>query len=307
MNVREWALIAFTILAQMSVGSFLVLGVVHYFASHKSGMENADQLSDRALIAIGPVMILALFVSLVHLGNPLNAYRAVTNFGTSWLSREIFFGVLFTISGGLFAIMQWRKISTYNIRNLIAWVAMIVGVALVYSMANVYRLPAQPAWDSFATPVSFFVTTFLLGALGIGAAFVANYAYVQRKNPGCASEQCILLRDSLRWIGLASVLLLGVELVVAPVQIAYLAAGTSDAAAASVAMLFNEYGVVLALRFILVFIGAGILGMFVYQNALTPGRERILGNLAYIAFALVFVSEVIGRFLFYTAHVRIGI
>src|SRR5512140_1401715 len=113
MNVREWALIAFTILAQMSVGSFLVLGVVHYFASHKSGMENADQLSDRALIAIGPVMVLALIVSLVHLGNPLNAYRAVTNLATSWLSREIFFGVLFTVAGGLFAIMQWRKISTY--------------------------------------------------------------------------------------------------------------------------------------------------------------------------------------------------
>jgi len=38
MNVREWALIAFTILAQMSVGSFLVLGVVHFFAARKDGM-----------------------------------------------------------------------------------------------------------------------------------------------------------------------------------------------------------------------------------------------------------------------------
>ena len=54
MNVREWALITFSILAQLSVGSFLVLGVVHFFAARKSGEEEADRLSDRALLAIDP-------------------------------------------------------------------------------------------------------------------------------------------------------------------------------------------------------------------------------------------------------------
>jgi len=33
----------------------------------------------------------------------------------------------------------------------------------------------------------------------------------------------------------------------------------------------------------------------------------MLGNLAYAAFALVLVAEVLGRFLFYATHVRIGI
>ena len=41
--------------------------------------------------------------------------------------------------------------------------------------------------------------------------------------------------------------------------------------------------------------------------ALTPGRENALGNMAYAAFLLVFISEVMGRFLFYAVHVRIGI
>ena len=44
MNMREWALIAFTILAQMSVGSFIILGVVHFFAARKSGDVEADRL-----------------------------------------------------------------------------------------------------------------------------------------------------------------------------------------------------------------------------------------------------------------------
>lgn len=41
MQTQEWALITFTILTQMAVGAFLVLGVVHYFAVRKAGMEEA--------------------------------------------------------------------------------------------------------------------------------------------------------------------------------------------------------------------------------------------------------------------------
>ena len=110
MSIREWALILFTILGQMSVGAFLVLGLVHFFAERKAGTAEADRLSDRALLAIGPVLVLGMLASLFHLGNPLNAYRAVANVGTSWLSREILSGVIFAVLGGLFAIMQWRKI-----------------------------------------------------------------------------------------------------------------------------------------------------------------------------------------------------
>jgi anaerobic dimethyl sulfoxide reductase subunit C (anchor subunit) len=90
METREFALIAFTILAQMSVGSFLVLLVVRFFAVSKAGEKQADELADRALYAIGPVLVLGLAASLLHLGNPLNAYKAVTNFSTSWLSRRSF-------------------------------------------------------------------------------------------------------------------------------------------------------------------------------------------------------------------------
>ena len=107
MNVREFALITFSILAQLSVGSFLVLGVVHFFALRKAGEAEADRLSDRALIAIWLTLLLGLAASLFHLGNPLNAWRAVGNLGTSWLSREIASGVVFAALGGLnFACTQ---------------------------------------------------------------------------------------------------------------------------------------------------------------------------------------------------------
>jgi len=100
--------------------------------------------------------------------------------------------------------------------------------------------------------------------------------------------------------------LLGVELVVAPLQIAYLAAG-SGAALQSAELIYNQYGIAMAVRLVLVFLGAGILGLFMYQNASSPGREKILSAYAYSAFALVLVSEVIGRFIFYASHVRLGV
>jgi len=305
MNVREWALIAFSIMAQMSVGSFLVLGVVHFFARIRAGEEEADRLSDRALLAIGPVMILALVASLFHLGTPLNAYKAVANVGSSWLSREILFGVIFTVLGGAFALMQWRKIGTFNLRAILAWAAAAVGLVLVYSMARVYMLRTVPTWNTLATPVSFFTTTFLLGALATGAAFVANFAYFVRKE-GSADAQKKLLRDALRWIAVASIAFLGVEFVLIPLNLADLAAGPA-VAAATVSELMEQYGLVLGLRLLFVFLGAGIFGLFLYRNALSPGREAIMGNLAYSAFVLVLVSEVLGRFLFYASYARIGV
>ncbi|MCC6801280.1 MAG: dimethyl sulfoxide reductase anchor subunit [Anaerolineae bacterium] len=299
MNTHDWALVAFTILAQMSVGSFVVLGIAHFFTARSTSVEEADRLSDRALLAIGPVMVLGLIASFFHLGTPLNAYNAIGNLGSSWLSREIFCGVAFTAFGAIFAFMQWRKVGTPSLRTAIAAVAALVGLALVYSMSNVYLLRTVPVWDTLLTPVSFFVTTFLLGSLAMGAAFVANYMYVQRKNPGCADAQCTLMRSSLRWIGIASIVLLGIEFVVLPMYLTYL---SSDTTVVAGELFVNSFGVVLVARLVLVFLGAGLFGALVYRNAISVGREKIMGTLAYAAFALVLISEILGRFLFYASH-----
>ena len=149
----------------------------------RQAQEAADQLSDRALLAIGPVIILAFIASLFHLGNPFNAYRAVSNLGSSWLSREILSGVLFALTGGLFAIMQWRKIGSETLRTIIAWIAALIGLFFVYAMSNVYMMRTVPTWNTWYTPVSFFTTTFLLGALAVAVAYVATFAYLARKKP----------------------------------------------------------------------------------------------------------------------------
>lgn len=306
MNVREWALVLFTILAQMAVGSFLVLGCVHFFAARKAGLKEADRMSDRTLFAIGAVLILAMLASLFHLGNPANAYRAVSNLGMSWLSREILAVVLCLVLGGVFLIMQWKKISTFSVRNVIAWAAAICGIFLVYSMANLYMIDTQPTWNSFTTPISFAVTTLLLGLLAVGASLVANYAYNLKKAEDCAEAQCDLLRSTIRWIAIAAIVLLGVEFVIIPLYMGGLA-GKGGVAINSLNMLVGEFSLLLVLRLVLAFLGAGVFAVFLYQFATSPGREKAMGTLIYGAFALVLVAEIIGRYLFYATQGQIGI
>jgi anaerobic dimethyl sulfoxide reductase subunit C (anchor subunit) len=306
MNTREWALIAFTILNQMAVGSFLILGIVHTYALRKKGMEQADQLSDRALLSIIPIVGLALIASLFHLGNPINAPRAINNLGTSWLSREILSDLIFAGLALVFAIMQWRKIASFAVRNVIAWITAIVGLGFIYVMSSAYLLPTEPSWNTLATPVTFYSTAFLLGSLAMGVAFVANYAYVQRHNPGCASDQCELMRDAVRGISISAIVFLGIELITIPLYVTHLATGV-QAGQSSLQLMVGSFSLVFVLRLALGFIGAGIFGVFLYRNAVSAGREKVLGYLVYSAFTLVLVAEVLGRFLFYATRVRIGI
>ena len=306
MNTSELALVIFTIAAQMSVGAFLVLGGVHFFATRYAGIEEADKLSDLALLAIGPVMILGLIVSFLHLGNPLNAWRAITNLATSWLSREILFGVLFAGFGFLFALIQWRKIGSPGLRNAVALVAAAFGVGLVVSMAMVYyTLPSVPAWNNWATLAAFFATTILLGALAISAAFVAGYAYLQRRGESETEKQREILTITLRWMALIAVLVLGFQFIVLPLYMGYLAV-SGPTAERSAEILVVEHGLLFAMRLLLIFLGAGVFSLFIYVVARSTQNLRLMSTLTVVAFVLVLAGELIGRYLFYASFARIG-
>lgn len=307
METREWALIMYTILAQLSVGSFLVLGVVRFLAARSAGSEQADQFSDRILLAIGPVIALGVVASFFHLGNPINAPRAIANLGSSWLSREIFSTLLFAGLGAVFAFLQWRKIGSFVVRNGVAWAGALAGLFLVYAMARVYMLQNQAAWNTLATPVLFFTTTFLLGVLAVGSAVMANYTYLKKINPGCAEVQCQLARRALRGIAVTAIALLGVEMVTVPLQLSMLAGSGSAAAESSAGMFFNEFGVLFFLRLALAFLGAGLVGALLYRYASQPGKEPLVSVLVFSALSLVMVSEVMGRFLFYATHISLGL
>ena len=156
-------------------------------------------------------MTLGLLASLFHLGTPFNAWRAFANLRLSWLSREVLFAVLFTGTSSLFTGLQWFKLGTPVARNVVAWAAALLGLALIASMANAYRVRTVPAWNTWVTPASFFTTALLLGGLSVGTTLWVTCALSLVEGVGDLPE---LLRSSLQWIGLGAVVLLGVQLVI---------------------------------------------------------------------------------------------
>ncbi|MCC7448143.1 MAG: dimethyl sulfoxide reductase anchor subunit [Anaerolineae bacterium] len=307
MTANEWALVIFTVVMQMAIGSFVILGGVHFFATRRNGIEEADKLSDRALLAIGPAVALAMLVTFLHLGNPVNAPRAITNFATSWLSREIVLALVFSFGGALFALMQWRKWGSAAVRNVVGLLVAAVGLVLVYAMSMIYRIPTVPSWNSVATTATFYITTFLLGGLALGAAFVTNFWYVRRKGMDPKNVHYTMLATSLHWIALFSVGLLGLQFLVLPLYLAQLAANTSPAAVSALNVMSQQNAVIFALRLVLLFVGAGLFSIFIYAMTASESKVRVMGNVAYLAFALVLIAEVLGRYLFYASMVKIGL
>jgi anaerobic dimethyl sulfoxide reductase subunit C (anchor subunit) len=140
----------------------------------------------------------------------------------------------------------------------------------------------------------------------MGVAFTANYLYTLRKEEAGQEVQLQLLRGSLRGIAATSVLMLAIQLVVAPIYIATLSTGGA-AAQESASMLTGDYSTVFILRLVLSVVGAGLFALLLFQGASGETKVGTLANLAYVAFAIVLVSEVMGRYLFYAIQVPIGI
>ena len=304
--LSELPLVIFTIIAQMSVGSFVVLGLIHLFGA-RTGRGAIDKVSDPALYAIGPILVLGLLASMTHLGTPIRAINALRHLDSSWLSREILFGLLFAAIGGAFAFTQWFKWLTPRLRQALAGLAALVGLALIWSMTMVYLLPTVPAWNSWATPARFFATTFLLGSLAVGAALVVT-ADVRRRRGAAADEVSErVIMSSLRGIAIGAIAMLGVEFVVLPLYLGKLATDGSAATTASAGTLVTTYGGYAVVQLVLVFLGVALLGVFLSRLAKRFSTARMLALAPVAAFVLVFAGEIIGRMLFYASYARVGL
>lgn len=308
MNTNELPMIVFTVLAQMSVGAFVILGVVQVFASRRYGKDAVAMVADPALYAIGPTLVLGLAASMLHMHDVSNTFNVFRHLGSSWLSNEIVFGVTFAGLGFFFAGSQWFKWGSVRLRQALAVLTALVGLGLVYSMSMIYySLLTIHAWHTWATPVQFFTTTFLLGALAVGAAFTVTVMWRKRSEHRAgrdlgdiqASE---VLTTSLKGIAVSAIMLLGVEFLIIPLHISNLSA--AGGVAAESAAVFS--GIWFISRLVLVFLGAGLLALFIFRSASARVNPRTLAVLTTSAFALVLTGEFIGRFQFYESMIRIG-
>jgi Fe-S-cluster-containing dehydrogenase component/DMSO reductase anchor subunit len=125
-----------------------------------------------ALTLISVATILALSISVLHLGRPAFAWRAIKMWRRSWLSREVLlFGLFFAALSSLTALSWFTALHAFAFEkaalSALAVLAAIFGVAGILASARIYLVPARPAWNMAHTPIDFLLSSALLGCAAI--------------------------------------------------------------------------------------------------------------------------------------------
>ena len=164
MRKRDWSLVVFTTLAQLSDGIILWFRVSAYI------LNNADLLIETGLSFRNPVLLalvciaVATVVSFLHLGNPANAPNALNNLAGSWLSREILALNIYILGLCVVQLQGWITGNTEHMAYILTPLC-VIGFGLLWMMIRVYVIATIPAWNTWYTPLSFVLTTICLGLM----------------------------------------------------------------------------------------------------------------------------------------------
>ena len=155
---EDMPLVLFTLLSQMAVGG--VWTMVWMFSTLWALVDY-----DATFLRLVPTLFLSaclgagMLASLAHLGTKKNAWRVFSNLKHSSLSKEVLYSGLF----GLGIVLVFLTILLHQNFYLPILIAGAAGIGLVYNMAEVYRLPAAPGWNTWRTTAGFMVSAILLG------------------------------------------------------------------------------------------------------------------------------------------------
>jgi len=289
MNSNEWPLVFFTLLSQLSMGIILSGLVVFAFVRNQELTANTELKRLVTFIAMSG-MIVALLLSFLHLAKPLHSIYALGNMSSSLLSREILLVSLFLFSLAL----AWTSVrfglpspASFNVLYL---AALITGILLVWVMARLYMIPTVPAWNSPLTILKFFNSGLLLGA---GAMLVAVVFLHGKGIEIQRMQQMVTILFYLMALGVF------IHLTTALIPVAAHEGMQPSFPVPVIPFAWK------AARLLFLMLGFSLLAWW-YPGFFSM-TSRGAPFWAYLAFLLLFLSEVCGRYIFYASYYRVGI
>ncbi|MCF7701411.1 dimethyl sulfoxide reductase anchor subunit family protein [Loktanella sp. M215] len=112
--------------------------------------------------------VVGLLASTFHLGHPERAHLALTQWRTSWLSREGIAAIATLLLGGIFALLRVIEIAAAPL----GWLVSLGCLATVFTTAMIYtQMKTVPRWRHWTTPAVF------LGLSLAGGALLANQGH----------------------------------------------------------------------------------------------------------------------------------
>ncbi|MEO1456759.1 MAG: DmsC/YnfH family molybdoenzyme membrane anchor subunit [Pseudomonadota bacterium] len=173
------SLIVFTVLSGLGLGMIFWLGLGYGVPLATVQLADGSTAITEPFPAatvfslIGPALAFVLAAaggaaSSLHLARPDRAWRAFSQWRSSWLSRE---ACLMVAALGLFALYAGVWILWGARLSLLGWLAAGFAAATVYATAMIYgQLATVPRWSLTPTPALFLALAALGGLIGVEAA-----------------------------------------------------------------------------------------------------------------------------------------
>ncbi|MDO5672376.1 MAG: dimethyl sulfoxide reductase anchor subunit [Actinomycetaceae bacterium] len=335
MNMHELPMIIFTVVAQMSIGAFITLGVLHVWVL-RFDSSLAKRIIEPIQYAIGPVLVFGLMASMLHMNDPFNVLNVFRHWDSSWLSREIITGIGFSGFGFLYAASYWWRLGGQVLQGILAAVTAVFGVLLLVSMSMIYySVEKVPAWHTPILPVQFTATSVLLGVLYVACVLVLTIwvrnrlaARVKTLSPPAKEAQgvwaLLRLRENtdainaptsdeewrasqslLQGLAIVAGLAGSVLLITYPLHFLNL----SEAGPVGAQALGAFAGPFFMVRLLLLGASAIVLSGFIVRVSHLSVRDtpRVIVTLTVVTFVLCFAGEMMGRSLHYDSMVGFGI
>lgn len=193
------SLIWMTVLTQLGLGGVATVLLVDLLRTFWGlPLAEGQTLGLLAPFLIG-VACLSLGASVLHLGRPAYVHRALRNWRTSWLSREVLGLGLFAGIASLYAafllvaegvgLLPAEALGGELVRIALGGATVLSGAAGVYSSSMIYRVPARPAWNTAKTTADFFLAALILGPAAFALAVGLAAGWGRESSPylpGCA-------------------------------------------------------------------------------------------------------------------------
>lgn len=265
-------LVLMLVLTQMSVGAFAVdLALAGQGTTHRL-----------AALLLG---LLGLAASVLHLGRPRYAYRAVLGWRRSWLSREILAFSAFAGLAIVYAATAWL-VPVVQLRPLGFGVAAAGGFA-VFCSAMIYASTGRPFWNAPTTLIKFALTC---AVLGLPLALLIQLASASLP-PERATSMCA-------WLAAAAAIKLSLESSI----FLRLRTRQHTPLKRTALLMVGDLGLTTFKRFFIGIIGGVLLPALLY-TAFASLSPLFVFFAVGLVLVLCLIGELLERYLFFTAVV----
>jgi DMSO reductase anchor subunit len=291
----HWPLVVMLVLTQLSVGAFFV---GHILEQGFAGPLPETLRSLHAIAALG-FGLLALAASLLHLGRPQYAFRAVLGLRHSWLSREIVAFGAFASLATLYAITVFSNAAMNGTMvHVLGWSVAGIGALAMFCSTMIYVFTQRECWSLIRVGVRFALTSSLLGIAVIWLSILSStvvspspplLALLHRCGPALCLALVVVTLTKLAWEGAI---------------FRHLWLRNMTPLKRSALLLKSELSNVTLARFSLGILGGVILPSMLANEAAVLSADAGLIQFVFLTgfmFATCLVGELLERYLFFAA------